>query len=180
MKHVQPIRAALKMRTIFNILGPLANPAGADFQVVGVFEPRLVRLVGEALARLGVRRALVVHGSDGLDEITTTGPTLAAQVDESQVREHTLQPEDFGVSRARSEDLAGGDRAQNAALVRAILAGTPGPQTDIVLVNASAVLVTAGLAPDYRAGLVLARQAIHSGRARGTLDALVRFTTSAD
>jgi anthranilate phosphoribosyltransferase len=179
MKHVQPIRAALKMRTIFNILGPLANPAGADFQVVGVFEPRLVRLVAEALARLGVGRALVVHGSDGLDEITTTGPTLAAVV-AGGVREHTLHPEDFGVPRARPEDLAGGDRAQNAVLVQAILQGTPGPQSDIVLVNASAAVVTAGLAPDYRAGLALARQAIDSGRARDTLDALVRFTTSAD
>jgi anthranilate phosphoribosyltransferase len=180
LKHVQPIRAALKMRTIFNILGPLANPAGADFQVVGVFEPRLVRLVGEALARLGLRRGLVVHGSDGLDEITTTGSTLAAVMEDNQVRERTLQPQDFGVPRARPEDLAGGDRAQNAALVRGILQGQPGPQTDIVLVNAAAALVTAGLAPDYRAGVALARQAIDSGRARDTLAALVRFTASAD
>lgn len=177
MRHVQPIRLELKTRTIFNVLGPLVNPAGAEFQVVGVFEPRLVRLVAEAMARLGVRGGLVVHGSDGLDEITTTGPTWAAEVRAGEVRERSLEPEDFGVGRARPEDLRGGDRAENAALVRAILEGGAGPRRDIVLVNAGAALVTAGLAPDYLAGVALARESIDSGRALNALTGLVRQTS---
>ena len=175
MRHVQPVRLELKMRTIFNILGPLVNPARAEFQVVGVFEPRLVRQVAEALGRLGVRRGLVVHGSDGLDEITTTGPTLAAVVQDGAVREETLEPEDFGVTRGRPEDLRGGDRVENAAIIRAILRGETGPRRDIVVVNAAAALVTAGMAADWRAGVVLARESIDSGRARAALSGLVQF-----
>ena len=179
MRHVQPIRAELKIRTIFNILGPLVNPAGAECQVVGVFEPRLVGLVAEALARLGLQRALVVHGADGLDEITTTGPTQAALVQDGMVSERSLSPEDFGVARARPQDLAGGDRTENAALVRAVLEGAPGPPRDIVLVNTTAALVTAGLAPDFPTGMALAAQAIDSGRALERLTEFIRFTQSA-
>ena len=175
LSHVQAVRLELKMRTIFNILGPLVNPARAEFQVVGVFEPRLVRQVGEALGRLGVRRGLVVHGSDGLDEITTTGPTLAASVEGGVVREKTLAPEDFGVARAQPQDLRGGDRVENAAIVRQVLQGQKGPRRDIVLVNAAAALVTAGLAADYRAGVALAQESIDSGRALAALTGLVQF-----
>jgi anthranilate phosphoribosyltransferase len=175
LRHVQAIRLELKMRTIFNILGPLVNPARAEFQVVGVFEPRLVRQVAEALGRLGVQRGLVVHGSDGLDEITTTGPTLAAVVESGSVREKTLAPEDFGVARAQPQDLRGGDRVENAAIVRQVLQGEKGPRRDIVLVNAAAALVTAGLAADYRAGVALAQESIDSGRARAALSGLVSW-----
>jgi len=176
MRHVQPVRGELKMRTVFNILGPLANPAGAEVQVVGVYEARLVRLVAEALARLGLRSGLVVHGSDGLDEITTTAATQTAVIAGGHIGERTLQPEDFGVARARPEDLGGGDRAQNAAVVRAVLAGEAGPARDIVVVNAAAALVAAGLAPDYRAGAARAAESIDSGRARRALEAFAAAT----
>jgi anthranilate phosphoribosyltransferase len=176
MKHAQPTRAELKMRTVFNLLGPLTNPAGAGAQVVGVFEAALVPLVAAALARLGVRRAFVVHGNDGLDEITTTAPTTVREVVGSQVLERVLQPEDFGVERARPQDLAGGDASSCAAILRAILDGEPGPRRDIVLVNAAAALVAAGRAEDLRGGVLLAADAIDSGRARDKLELFVRYT----
>ena len=178
MRHVQPVRAELKMRTIFNLLGPLANPAGADAQVVGVFEPRLVRLAAEALARLGLERGLVVHGGDGLDEITTTGETLAAEIDHGRVSERTLRPQDFGVEPVTTEKLRGGDRRENAAIVRAVMGGESGPPRDIVLVNAAAALVAAGLAPDFPRGMTLARESIDSGRALEKLARFIRFTRS--
>ncbi|HYM12126.1 MAG TPA: anthranilate phosphoribosyltransferase [Bryobacterales bacterium] len=176
MRHVQPIRAALKMRTVFNLLGPLANPAGAQVQVVGVYHAGLVKLVAEALAKLGIRRGLVVHGSDGLDEISTTGATLAAEVGQGRMREHTLGPEDFGVVPAAREKLAGSDRIENASIVRGVLGGEKGPRRDIVLVNAAAALKTAGLAADWGAGMALARESIDSGRALETLTRFIRFT----
>ncbi len=178
MRHVQPIRAELKIRTVFNLLGPLANPAGADVQVVGVYDARLVRLLGEALALLGLKRGLVVHGSDGLDEITTTGPTLAAEIAEGAVRERTLHPEDFGIGRATSAELTGGDRRENAAIVRAILEGESGPRRDIVLVNAAAAIVAAGLAPDFKSGMDQARDSVDSGRAFQKLTQFIQFTQS--
>jgi anthranilate phosphoribosyltransferase len=178
MRHVQPIRADLKLRTVFNILGPLANPAGAEYQVIGVFEPRLVNLVAGALSRLGIRRGLVVHGSDGLDEITTTGATKAALVVNGQVREQILRPEDFGLARARLGDLAGAGKTENAAIVRAVLDGEPGPRLDIVLANAAACLAITGLAPDCLGAMTLARESVESGRARRALDEFVRFTRS--
>ncbi|MBI3694485.1 MAG: anthranilate phosphoribosyltransferase, partial [Acidobacteria bacterium] len=176
MRHVQPIRAELKMRTIFNLLGPLANPAGAEVQVVGVSEERLVKLVAEALARLGTKRAMVVHGSDGLDEITTTGPTLAAEVAEGRVTERTLEPGAFGIARATAAELAGGDRRENAAIVSAVLSGENGPRRDIVVFNAGAALCAAGLAHDLVEGILLARKSVDSGRAMEALDRFVRFT----
>jgi len=176
MRHAQPIRADLKMRTVFNILGPLTNPAGAGAQVVGVFEKRLVGLLAEALRRLGAQRAFVVHGSDGLDEITTTGPSLLAEAANGKVVERTVTPEDFGLARARPEDLTGGDRDANAAILRAILGGEPGPKRDIVIANAAAALVAAGLAADFRLGAERAAESIASGKARAKLEELVRFT----
>jgi len=178
MRHVQPIRAELKMRTIFNLLGPLANPAGAQAQLVGVFEPRLVPLLANALALLGLPRGLVVHGSDGLDEITNTGPTLTAEIDHGRVAERTLSPAEFGLQTVTLDSLKGADRAENAAILRAILDGGAGPRRDIVLANAAAVLVVAGLAPDFTAGMTLARASIDSGRAMQKLQELIRFTTS--
>lgn len=176
MRHVQPIRAELKMRTVFNLLGPLANPAGAQAQVVGVYDSRLVMLLAEALALLGLERGLIVHGADGLDEITTTGPTLAAEIDHGAVRQRTLAPEDFGVETATPEKLSGGDRRDNAAIVQAVLGGENGPRRDIVLVNAAAALVTAGLALNLTAGMALARDSIDSGRALHKLNQFVQFT----
>jgi anthranilate phosphoribosyltransferase len=176
MKHAQPIRAELKMRTVFNMLGPLTNPAGAGAQVVGVFEQRLVVLLAEALRRLGVRRAFVVHGSDGLDEITTTGTTLVAEAANGQVAERIVTPADFGLATARPEDLAGGDRDENAAILRSILAGAAGPKRDIVIANAAAALVAAGQASDFRTGAEKAAESIDSGKAKAKLEELVRFT----
>ncbi|MCB1022717.1 MAG: anthranilate phosphoribosyltransferase [Acidobacteria bacterium] len=172
MKHVQPVRRALKMRTVFNLLGPLTNPAGAGAQVVGVYHGRLVSIVAEALLRLGVRHAFVVHGSDGLDEITTTGRTHAAEVCDGAVAMRELSPEEFGVEQARAEDLSGGDREENALIIRRILEGAHGPRPDIVVVNAAAALVAAGHAANFLDGAVQARQAIESGAA---LDKLERF-----
>jgi anthranilate phosphoribosyltransferase len=179
MRNVQPVRADLKMRTVFNLLGPLANPAGAQAQVVGVYDARLVRLLAEALAALGLERGLVVHGSDGLDEITTTGPTAAAEVRDGHVRGRTIRPEEFGIPRAAREDLAGGDSRENAAILKTILEGGLGPRRDIAVVNAAAALATAGLAADFPAGVKLASEAIDSGRAREKLERFVAFTNRA-
>ena len=177
MRHAQPVRAELKMRTVFNLLGPLTNPAGAAAQVVGVFERRLVPLLAQALPRLGVERAFVVHGSDGLDEITTTGPTFVAEVRAGEVIEKTLTPLDFGLAVSQPEDLTGGDAAENAAILQSILNGEPGPRRDIVVANAAAALVAAGQATDFKTGAVAAAESIDSGKAREKLNELVRFTT---
>jgi anthranilate phosphoribosyltransferase len=177
MKHAQPTRGELKMRTVFNLLGPLTNPAGAGAQVIGVSEAALVPLVAAALARLGVRRAFVVHGDDGLDEITTTGPTTAREVIGGNVLERAFHPEDFGLARARAEDLAGGDASSCAAILRAVLDGEPGPRRDVVLANAAAALVAAGRAQDFREGASLAAESIDSGRAKEKLQQFVRYTT---
>ncbi|MGD0500228.1 MAG: anthranilate phosphoribosyltransferase [Bryobacteraceae bacterium] len=175
MKHAQPVRAALKMRTVFNLLGPLTNPAGADAQLVGAPSPRNAELMAGALASLGLRRGFVVHGSDGLDEITTTGPTLAFSIASGRVQRLALAPEDFGVPPARPEDLQGGDKSTHAAIARAVLAGAPGPQRDVVLVNASAALVAAGKAADFLEGMALAAHSIDSGAAAAKIAALARF-----
>lgn len=176
MKHAGPVRAELKMRTVFNMLGPLTNPAGARAQVMGVFEGRLARLLGEALQRLGVRRAFVVHGADGLDEISTSGPTLVVEATESGVTERTVLPADFGLPEAGFENLAGGDGGENAAILRAILRGETGPKRDIVLANASAALVAAGVAADFRTGVLRAEESIDSGAALKKLEKFVEFT----
>ena len=178
MRHVQPVRAELKMRTVFNLLGPLANPASAEVQVVGVFDHRLVLPLANALAQLGLKRGLVVHGSDGLDEITITGPTVAAEIHGGQVVERTLRPEQFGVERASAESLLGGDRCANAAIIQSVLGGAKGPQRDIVLVNAAAALVAADAAADWMVAVALAQESLDSGRARDTLKRFVQFTHS--
>ncbi|MCC7175281.1 MAG: anthranilate phosphoribosyltransferase [Bryobacterales bacterium] len=174
-RHAQLARLELKMRTVFNLLGPLTNPAGAGAQLVGAPSPEAAALIADALAALGLTRGFVVHGRDGLDEITTTGPTLAFEIRDGGAVARELTPEDFGVVRAGSADLRGGDRETNAEIVRAILRGERGPRRDIVLVNAAAALVAAGLAGDFREGVARAAEAIDSGAALGKLEALIRF-----
>jgi anthranilate phosphoribosyltransferase len=180
MKHAQPARLELKMRTVFNLLGPLTNPAGATAQLAGAPSPAAAELMAEALARLGLQRGFVVHGRDGLDEITTTGETLALEIKSGAIAHHTLTPGDFGVPAARTEDLKGADRETNSRIARATLAGTFGAHRDIVLVNASAALVAAGRASDFRDGVRLAAQSIDSGAAREKAEQLAAFTAAAD
>src|SRR5438132_2421141 len=144
MKHVQTARRELRLRTVFNLLGPLTNPAQASAQVVGVYSADLVEKLAEALSMLGVRRALVVHGADGLDEITITGPTRVGEVRDGQVRSYEVTPEEFGLQRAPIEEIAGGDAVANTAIIRDVLAGERSPRRDVVLLNAAAALVAAG------------------------------------
>ena len=175
MRHAQPARLELKMRTVFNLLGPLANPAGANVQIVGAPCAAAARLMAQALAQLGLYRGFVVHGSDGLDEITTTGPTLVLEIASGAVREYTVTPDDFGLPAASAEDLRGGDAAVNERIARDILAGVRGPRRDIVLANAAAALVAAGRARDFREGVALAADSIDSGAARRKLEELAAF-----
>jgi anthranilate phosphoribosyltransferase len=175
MRHAQPARLELKMRTVFNLLGPLANPAGANVQIVGAPSAAAARLMAQALAQLGLYRGFVVHGSDGLDEITTTGPTLVLEIASGAVREYTVTPDDFGLPAASAEDLRGGDAAVNERIARDILAGVRGPRRDIVLANAAAALVAAGRARDFREGVALAADSIDSGAARRKLEELAAF-----
>jgi len=172
MKHAQPVRRALKMRTAFNLLGPLCNPARAQFQLIGAPSPEAAKLMAEALAQLGTRRSFVVHGHDGLDEITTTGATDVFEVTPEGVTKHLWTPADFGVPRTVASSLLGGDSARNAQIAREILSGAEGPARDIVLVNAAAGLLAAGIAPTLHAGVGMAAEAIDSGAARGKLELL--------
>ena len=176
LRHAGPVRRALGFRTLLNLLGPMTNPAGATHQLIGVFDGARVAQVAEVLGRLGSERALVVHGSDGLDEITLAGPTRAALWDGDSVLELTLDPADHGVARAAAAALAGGDAAYNARRVREALAGDAGPASDIVRVNAGAALWIAGEAPDAGAGLQLATELMRSGAALERLDALAALT----
>jgi anthranilate phosphoribosyltransferase len=176
MRYAQPARRDLKMRTVFNLLGPLTNPAGATRQVVGAPSPDTADLMANALANLGLARAMVVHGSDGMDEITTTGPTLALVVRSGAIAHQDLTPGDFGLPTATLDDLRGGDATENAQTVRSILAGDLGPKRDIVLANAGAALVTAGKAPNFAEGAQLAAESIDSGAAQAKLTALASLT----
>jgi anthranilate phosphoribosyltransferase len=178
MKHAQAVRVDLKMRTVFNLLGPLTNPAGATAQLVGAPSEATAELMAGALAELGLARGFVVHGSDGLDEITTTGSTLAFEIQAGRVERRVLEPGSFGVRTATPTDLKGGDAAENRDIARAILSGEKGPHRDIVLVNASAALVAAGRAMGFLEGMTLAAQSIDSGAAMAKVDQLARFTQS--
>jgi len=178
MKYVQPARRELKLRTVFNLLGPLTNPAQASAQVVGVYSAELVEKLAEALSMLGLRRALVVHGLDGLDEITITGPTRVAEVRNAEVRSYEVTPEEFGMQRATLEDISGGDASGNATVIRAILAGEKSPRRDVVLLNAAAALVAAERADHLAQALPSAIASIDSGAAAAKLEALVRFTNA--
>lgn len=177
-KYVQAARRETRLRTVFNLLGPLTNPAAASAQVVGVYALDLVEKVAEALSVLGTHRAFVVHGLDGLDEITVTGPTRVAEVREGSVHSYEITPQEFGLQSAGIAELSGGNAAQNAAMVRRILEGEKSARRDVVLANASAALVAAGKAEHLRSGVELAAESIDSGQARQKLAALVRFTNA--
>ncbi len=176
MKHAMAARRQLGGRTVFNLLGPLTNPAGASAQVVGVASVRLTELLAHALAELGVERAFVVHGADGMDEISLSGETHVAEVRRGTVRNSRVAPEDFGLNRAPLAELAGGDARTNAQILRTILNGERGPRRDIVVANAAAALVAAGTADDFAAGARRAEEAIDSGAALAKLVVLVAFT----
>ncbi|MHB1938150.1 MAG: anthranilate phosphoribosyltransferase [Acidobacteriaceae bacterium] len=175
MRRVQPIRKAIGRRTVFNVLGPLTNPALAPAQVLGVYAADLAPLVAETMVKLGVRHGFVVHGSDGLDEIALSGETEIAEVKDGAFRLWRFSPEDVGMGRTPLAALQGGDAEENACILQAIFAGETGPRRDIVLINAAAALVAAGMVSDFRAGIERAAQAIDSGAVRDTLAALVEF-----
>ncbi len=179
MKQVQTVRRELRMRTMFNLLGPLTNPARASGQVVGVYSLDLVEKLAEALSMLGLHRALVVHGLDGLDEITITGPTRVAEAREGSVRTYEIAPEEFGMTRSTLNDISGGDAIENAAIIRAVLSGKKSACRDVVLLNSAAALVAAGKADHLSEALPLAIQSIDSGAAARKLEALARFTNEA-
>jgi anthranilate phosphoribosyltransferase len=177
MKQVQGVRRELRMRTMFNLLGPLTNPARANGQVVGVYSLELVEKLAEALSMLGLRRALVVHGLDGLDEITIAGTTRIAEAREGSVKSYEIEPEEFGMSRASLQEISGGDAAENAEIIRAVLKGEKSARRNVVLLNTAAALVAAGRADHIAAAIPLAAQSIDSGAAAGKLEALIRFSS---
>jgi anthranilate phosphoribosyltransferase len=176
MRHVAPVRKELGLRTLFNLLGPLANPAGTRRQLLGVPAPQFVPLMARALAELGCDRAFVVHGHGGLDEISTDGPTRVAEVRGSSVHEFELVPEDAGVERAPLSGLRGGDAQENAEILRGVLRGSPGPRRTAVLLNAGAALAASGVCDEIADGVRLAERAIDSGAALARLDAFVKET----
>ena len=175
MKFVMLARREIRIRTVFNILGPLTNPARAAAQVIGVYDGALIEVMAEVLKELGTVRAFVVHGEDGLDELSTTGASRIAELRDGQIRTYTVRPEDFGLPRANLADLQGGSAADNAEIIRRILAGEQGPKRDIVVLNAGAAIAAGGRAADIAAGIALAARAIDSGAARDRLARLVEF-----
>ena len=178
MKHAIGPRRELGTRTVFNILGPLTNPAGATRHLMGVFAPELTELQARVLRALGSERAFIVHGLDGLDEITLTGPSRVSELAAGKVRTYEIEPGDFGIERADAAALDGGDPAANAAILREVLDGGAGPRADVVLLNAAAALAAAGVAEDLAGGLEAARESIASGRARQALDRLVEVSNA--
>ncbi|HRY08279.1 MAG TPA: anthranilate phosphoribosyltransferase [Hyphomicrobiaceae bacterium] len=180
MKHWAPIRAELGIRTIFNMLGPLCNPAGVTHQVVGVYDARLVEPIAHVLKNLGSEHVWVVHGSDGMDELTTTGPSKVAALDDGDIAVFEVTPEQAGLARASLADLKGGDAAANAAAIRVVLHGEPGPFRDIVLLNAAAALIVAGKAANLADGVKRAARAIDTGAAMNALSRLITATNRKD
>ena len=176
MKHAIGPRREIGIRTIFNILGPLTNPAGADRQVLGVYDEKLVEVLARVLLKLGCRRGFVVHGLDGMDEVTLTGPTRIGGICDGAVSLSTIEPEDFGLRRCALADLQGGDAVKNAAIVMDVLAGKLGPKRDVVLLNSAYALVASGLSRDVEAGLVRARGVIDDGLAMVKLEGLITLT----
>jgi len=180
MRHAAPVRRELATRTVFNVLGPLTNPAGARAQVVGVYAPELVRTLAEVLARLGARRAFVVHGAAGIDELSPAGPNLVGEVVAGDVRLREIDPVDLGVERCAPADLAGGTPAENAARIRAIFEGAEnGGAKNAILLNAAGAVAAGGHAADLREGLGYAREALESGAAARRLDDLVAYSKGA-
>jgi anthranilate phosphoribosyltransferase len=180
-RHAMAARRELKIRTVFNLLGPLTNPSGASAQLVGVYDDGVTELMAQALGELGVKRAFVVHGADGLDEISISGTTYVSELRNGAVQNYEVTPEDFGLPRAPLESIQGGDAKQNAEIIhkilgRSLLYREHTPHRDIVLANASAALVAAGRAADFRDGVRLGAESIDAGKAREKLDAFVTFT----
>jgi anthranilate phosphoribosyltransferase len=175
-KYVHSARREIRLRTVFNLLGPLTNPANASGQVVGVYALELLDKLAEALSMLGLHRALVVHGLDGLDEITISAPTRVAELRDGNIRTYEITPEEFGIDRGSLDDISGGDANANAAIIREILGGKKSARRDVVLMNAAAALVAAGRADHLRKAVPLAVQSIDSGNAAARLEALVEFT----
>jgi anthranilate phosphoribosyltransferase len=175
-RWVVPVRKELAVRTIFNFLGPLTNPAGARRQLIGVSDPAYLERIAGALARLGVDRALVVSSEDGLDEMSTSGPTHVVEVEAGEVRRYVLSPADAGLPLAPADAIVGGTPERNAEVTRAILAGEPGPERDLALLNAGAAIYAGGRAADIAAGVELARESVDSGAAERTLDAYVSLS----
>ncbi len=177
MRFVGPVRAQSGIRTVFNILGPLANPANAEYNVIGVYEERLIDIVANVLKNLGVKHSLVVYGSDGLDEISISAPTYFAEIDNGQINRFTLTPEDVGLTTAKKKDIVGGDALENASITLGILKGEiQGAKRDIVLFNSGAALYACGKANNIEAGVRMAREAIDSGAALAQLNKLIEFT----
>ena len=180
MRHAAPVRRELAARTVFNVLGPLTNPAGARAQVVGVYAPSLVRTIAEVLAQLGARRAFVVHGAGGIDELSPTGPNLVCEVVDGDVREREIDPLELGVPRCDPAELRGGSPAENAAAITRVLGGESGGSRSAILLNAAGALAAAGHGRDLADGLELAREAIDSGAAAARLDELIAFSQAAE
>ena len=176
MRHAAPVRKELAARTVFNVLGPLTNPAGARAQVVGVYAPELVPTIADVLAQLGAHRAFVVHGAGGVDELSPAGPNLVCEVVGSKVVQRQIDPADFGVPRCRPEDLTGGTPAENAVTVREIFRGERGPKREAVLLNAAGAIAAGGHAEDLEEGYAIASAALDSGAATARLDELVAFS----
>jgi anthranilate phosphoribosyltransferase len=178
-RHAAPARKQIGVRTVFNLLGPLTNPAGAQSQVLGVPSPEVIDVMAATLRELGVARAFVVHGAGGLDEISLAGETLVAEVRGGITLRYVVSPETFGVEYASLESIVGGTAEENAEIIRGVLGGEPGAAQDVVLINAAAALVAAEVAEDFSSGVLMARAAIRSGKAREKLAALVKFTNRA-
>ncbi|MYB76046.1 MAG: anthranilate phosphoribosyltransferase, partial [Chloroflexi bacterium] len=179
MKFAAPLRREIGIRTIFNILGPLTNPAGAAYRVFGVADPNLADDIAHALSALGVRRALVVHGdADGVDEISISGPTSVTEWDGNGVKSYHLEPADFGFDTAQVSEIAGGSVEENAQFVRDVLGGKPGPRRDVVVMNAAAGLVVSGRARDWKEGAAQAAAAIDNGQAAAKLEAFASLSQS--
>ncbi len=176
MRYVVHARREMRIRTVFNLLGPVCNPASANAQIVGVYNEDLTDIMAQVLCELGTRRAFVVHGSDGLDEITVSGETKISEVRNGEVRTYYIAPEHFGIGRAPTSELLGGDARQNAEVVRGVLSGAQGPKTDVVLLNAAAGLVAGGMSETLQEGIALARESIRSGRALQCLNRLAALT----
>jgi anthranilate phosphoribosyltransferase len=180
MRHAGPVRRELATRTVFNVLGPLTNPAGARAQVVGVYAPELVPTIAAVLARLGAKRAFVVHGAGGIDELSPAGANLVCEVTGGRVRRREIDPREFGVPRCRPGDLAGGSPDENAVTIREILGGRKGPKREAVLLNAAGAVAAGGHARDLPEGYALAAEALDSGAAAQRLEALTAFSKNED
>jgi anthranilate phosphoribosyltransferase len=176
MRHAAPVRRELATRTVFNVLGPLTNPAGARALMLGVYSPELTRTLAEALVQLGSTRAYVVHGAGGIDELSPCGPNLVCEVENGAVREYVLDPLELGVERCDQSELRGGDPQTNATALRAVLAGADGGHRSAVILNAAGGIAAAGQAENLREGIIRAREAIDSGAAAARLDELVEFS----